>query len=184
MLRSGGISFNLEANAANSITACNAPLFLGAASVEHHMQQPLEPHPSAFGNRVPVQYGSYQMGDQQGTINNMPNIDIASPVEAFSSATTAPTFGSMYNLHAQTTFVPINGVGVVSNSGRYPCTYPGCDQSVKSAGDLGRHMKEHEDGPKEFECPIRDCPRQGEKGFARKDKMKDHLKSRHKLSSL
>lgn len=65
-------------------------------------------------------------------------------------------------------------------NGRLPCTHIGCTQSFQHQHDLTRHMKGHKTGAKDFNCPFRDCPRQGVNGFTRKDKLMDHLKGKHK----
>ena len=64
---------------------------------------------------------------------------------------------------------------------KHRCPYPSCDVSTNRQQDLERHMKKHETGVKDFDCPMRDCDRRGIRGFARKDKLNDHLKAKHKM---
>ena len=80
--------------------------------------------------------------------------------------------------------LPTNSAAVTEAGGRFGCPRPGCNKTFGRAGDLERHTKKHQDGPKEHDCPIRDCPRQGTHGFTRKDKLNDHLKAKHKMSAL
>ena len=59
------------------------------------------------------------------------------------------------------------------------CLYPGCWLRFHDLTDLRRHIRKHREGPRAFNCPAPGCPRKGENGFYRKDKMKDHYKNKH-----
>ena len=100
--------------------------------------------------------------------------ELAAPAPAFSHSVGLPT----------TTPPAVASPATSSTGQRHYCPHPGCGASVKHVADLSRHMKKHQDGPKEYDCPIRDCPRQGLRGFARKDKLNDHLKAKHKMAPL
>lgn len=59
-------------------------------------------------------------------------------------------------------------------------TCPVCHKTYSRLSDLKRHAAKHRAGPKEFNCPATGCRRHiGNRGFTRKDKMKDHVKNKH-----
>ena len=60
---------------------------------------------------------------------------------------------------------------------RFTC--PVCKKTYARSSDLKRHAAKHRTGPREFSCPATGCPYKGDKGFTRKDKMKDHVKNMH-----
>lgn len=59
------------------------------------------------------------------------------------------------------------------------CKHKGCEKALRRMGDLQRHMKSHQDGIREYDCPAPKCRRKGDKGFYRLDKLKDHLNAKH-----
>lgn len=63
----------------------------------------------------------------------------------------------------------------------FVCIHPGCSRTkpFTRKGDLDRHMKSH--SPPEFGCPIHGCKRQGDDGFPRKDKLRDHMRQKHRM---
>ena len=93
------------------------------------------------------------------------NIDYTSP---------SPSNAALYN---PSLYTSAGQAGI----GYYHCPHLGCDVSARRMPDLERHMKKHDSGPKPFSCPMRDCDRHGDRGFARKDKLNDHLKAKHKM---
>ena len=72
-----------------------------------------------------------------------------------------------------------------SNGGSHACPYEQCHKSYGRNGDLSRHIKNKHQQPSLFLCHFRRCPRGiPGMGFARKDKLVDHLKSKkHGLSA-
>lgn len=64
-----------------------------------------------------------------------------------------------------------------ASTGKYRC--PDCGALASRMADMERHMKKHQPESKGFDCLV--CDRHGEHGFARKDKLKDHLRAKHKL---
>ena len=74
----------------------------------------------------------------------------------------------------------VTGGASTTLNGRLACSHVGCSQTFSRPGDLDRHLKSHQAGPKDLDCPVRDCRRKGVDGFMRKDKLMDHLKAKHK----
>jgi hypothetical protein len=66
----------------------------------------------------------------------------------------------------------------------YRCWMPDCEKTYVRSGDLGRHVETFHENPASFLCHFRRCPRSIKgRGFPRRDKLVDHLKSRkHDLS--
>lgn len=62
---------------------------------------------------------------------------------------------------------------------RLTCDHPGCGKGFGRQGDLVRHARDHQDGPKEYDCPALNCPRKGAGGFNRFDKLKSHISAKH-----
>ena len=67
-----------------------------------------------------------------------------------------------------------------------PATAPGsrqicpvCQKTFGRLSDLKRHAAKHCAGPRKFNCPATGCRYKGDKGFTKKDKMKDHVKNKH-----
>ncbi|MCJ1463112.1 hypothetical protein MMC07_001717 [Pseudocyphellaria aurata] len=67
---------------------------------------------------------------------------------------------------------------------RYACSHEGCSSSFNRKGDLNRHRKIHEDGPRRYDCFDDKCKRTGNNGFTRLDKLKVHVARRHPLSDV
>ncbi|KAG7005871.1 hypothetical protein G7Y79_00017g042530 [Physcia stellaris] len=65
-------------------------------------------------------------------------------------------------------------------NGRLFCPHLGCTATFGRQCELNRHARNHQVGPKDLDCPVRDCRRKGANGFPRKDKLRDHLKRKHK----
>jgi hypothetical protein len=67
---------------------------------------------------------------------------------------------------------------------RHGCDYPGCTKTFSRPQDIGRHkLSVHKEGGFRLYCPLvggDGCSREG--GFPRKDKLKDHLLRKHKVS--
>ena len=120
-------------------------------------------------------------------LNNPDGIQAFTPLFADHPELGIPTANAVAPDH---TFVvdPIphlsrENTGVLAEQDATPlvCTYLGCSRTKPFArkGELDRHMKSH--GPPEFDCPVPGCKRQGDKGFSRKDKLRDHVRRGHKM---
>jgi len=68
---------------------------------------------------------------------------------------------------------------------RHFCHYGDCFKSYARYGDLTRHIKTIHEAPSSYLCHFDRCPRSiNGQGFARKDKLVDHLKSKkHRMSA-
>lgn len=66
-----------------------------------------------------------------------------------------------------------------TNNSRYIYLHQGCRRTLKRPGDLDRHLKDHQPGSKEFDCPAPRCLRKSTNGFTRMDKMIDHWTCKH-----
>ena len=80
--------------------------------------------------------------------------------------------------------VPSNTFGSTAVKRTHVCHLPGCKKSYIRIGDFERHMRTVHNNPAHYLCHFRRCPRSIKgRGFGRKDKLVDHLKSRkHDLS--
>ena len=156
---------------------CVVRPFPHLAALDRHMQQHFGLPPIGQGLDAPYHglhtsnLGSvYFMPDDGGQHSSA----FTPPALAFDNAADVSTNASTAVASSATSFA----------DQRHYCPHPGCGASVKHAADLGRHMKKHQDGPKEYDCPMRGCRRQGVDGFTRKDKLNDHLKAKHKMAPL
>ena len=75
---------------------------------------------------------------------------------------------------------PVSYAPFPATQSRVACDYPGCAKDFKRRPDMIRHYKQVHDrqGPK-LSCPWVGCNRFGANGFARKDKLRDHLRAAH-----
>lgn len=74
---------------------------------------------------------------------------------------------------------PNGHLPVQPNIRLYVCQEPGCYiRSFKRIGDLRRHSRSH-DLLQRFPCPASGCNRVGKRGFARADKLVDHMLAGH-----
>ena len=64
----------------------------------------------------------------------------------------------------------------------FSCSHEGCPSSFDRGSDLNRHLKIHQNGPREFDCQADGCKRKGNNGFMRLDKLREHVANRHPLS--
>jgi hypothetical protein len=80
--------------------------------------------------------------------------------------------------------VPSNTFGSTAVERAYVCRRPGCEKSYSHSSEFGRHLRTVHHNPSHYLCHFRRCPRSIKgRGFGRKDKLVDHLKSRkHDLS--
>jgi hypothetical protein len=58
-------------------------------------------------------------------------------------------------------------------------TCPHCPRTFKRLGDVKRHEKVHIPGQRRFHCRQAGCERKGGRGFYRRDKLRDHVKTVH-----
>lgn len=79
--------------------------------------------------------------------------------------------------------VPSNTFGSTAVKRKFVCNWPGCGKSYNWS-DYLRHKQTVHENPSRYLCHFRRCPRSIKgRGFGRKDKLVDHLKSRkHDLS--
>ncbi|OQN95756.1 hypothetical protein B0A48_17946 [Cryoendolithus antarcticus] len=64
----------------------------------------------------------------------------------------------------------------------YVCIHPGCGSSHRRVADLQRHIERvHKFGEKLLDCPVEGCNRVGKYGIGRLDKLRDHLRERHRM---
>ena len=68
--------------------------------------------------------------------------------------------------------------GIQRNS-RYVCLEANCGHTFSRPSDLNRHMKSRHCLPT-FNCPVDGCVRKGGRGFHRKDKLRHHLRQKHR----
>lgn len=66
-----------------------------------------------------------------------------------------------------------------SKAVNFKCEADGCNKKFVRKGDLDRHSKTHQTGPKAYDCIVEQCRRKGYKGFWRLDKLKDHMDCKH-----
>jgi hypothetical protein len=80
--------------------------------------------------------------------------------------------------------VPSNTFGPTAIERGYVCDWPGCEKSYVFIDYLTRHIRTVHCDPSRYLCHFRRCPCSIKgRGFGRKDKLVDHLKSRkHDLS--
>ena len=106
------------------------------------------------------------------------------PITSAQQLQNAPTLPAVmptqYATSTQHQPLPTQHVGAHNvPSRRVRCPHPGCSTSVSRPGDLARHMRIHQAGPRGFNCPAPRCRRKGLHGFERKDKMQDHYRNMH-----
>ena len=65
-------------------------------------------------------------------------------------------------------------------NGKFHCDAPDCKAAFKSMADLKRHSAMHCINPVMHSCEKPGCDRVGDNGFTRKDKLRDHLRQKHK----
>ena len=65
-------------------------------------------------------------------------------------------------------------------NGKFHCHAPDCKAAFKSMADLKRHSAMHCTNPVMHSCEKPGCDRVGDNGFTRKDKLRDHLRQKHK----
>ena len=67
--------------------------------------------------------------------------------------------------------------------GKFICLWAGCEgRAFDRLADLKRHdLRIHHPAPPLFDCPVAGCNRVGRDGLPREDKLRDHLRDRHKI---
>ena len=63
---------------------------------------------------------------------------------------------------------------------KFHCHAPDCKAAFKSMADLKRHSGMHCTDPVMYSCEKPGCDRVGDNGFTRKDKLRDHVRQKHK----
>lgn len=66
------------------------------------------------------------------------------------------------------------------NTAPYICDYSGCGEPFRRRGDFLRHKQKH-DIP-HLPCPVQGCIRRGSRAFYRIDKLRDHLRNKHRMA--
>lgn len=136
---------------------------------------PLSPVPSniemslAINTSVQASTFTYDTSSPLQESFNHVTIPSSSPETSFSSALTiSPT--------PSPTHAPS------PNSTRHPCPHPHCHSTFARQSDLSRHAKIHfPERHRKYHCWKPGCDRNGRKGFTRRDKWKDHVRSVHRL---
>ena len=130
-----------------------------------HFPGPFAPNRTASGYTYPVTFEGHDPH----------NIAAAAHINMFN-----PTALSTVQNNAGNVPSTITSSAPTTLNGQLTCSHVGCTQTFSRSGDLDRHSKSHQAGPKDLDCPVRDCHRKGVDGFMRKDKLMDHLKAKHK----
>jgi hypothetical protein len=93
---------------------------------------------------------------------------------------TTPSTPSMQVLHTSPSSNPASP-SLSSSSPISPDrhTCPHCPRTFKRPGDVKRHEKMHIPGQRRFHCWKVGCERKGWRGFYRRDKLRDHVKTVH-----
>ena len=63
---------------------------------------------------------------------------------------------------------------------KFRCDAPDCKAAFNSMADLKRHSAMHCTNPVMYSCDRPGCDRVGDNGFTRKDKLRDHIRQKHK----
>ena len=71
--------------------------------------------------------------------------------------------------------------GELPKGTKWKCPAEGCSCLFKREAELLRHINIHLSGVRSYECSELGCPYKGDKGFYRKDKLRDHQRNRHGL---
>ncbi|KAI4179836.1 MAG: hypothetical protein L6R41_007609 [Letrouitia leprolyta] len=93
-------------------------------------------------------------------------------------STTSAQEGDLDLYHSPQQRVPSPPVNQEISAG-FTCKAEDCNKAFIRKGDLARHSKSHQTGPKTYDCFVEQCRRKGYKGFWRLDKLKDHLDCKH-----
>lgn len=71
------------------------------------------------------------------------------------------------------------------NTATFKCDWIGCkSKPCRTVYDLRRHKLIHDDTKERYSCMAHDCPRKGNKGFYRADKLTDHILAAHDSDTL
>jgi hypothetical protein len=68
-----------------------------------------------------------------------------------------------------------------ASTNAYTCSYAGCGKMFTRPGDLARHTQQH--GVPQHPCLIHRCNRRGDNAFYRADKLRDHQRRKHGIST-
>ena len=128
----------------------------------------------------PVPFASYKTASPYTSGATSTGYDPHNIAAAADTVMLSPTALSTAHNNAGNLPAIITGGASTTLNGRVACSHVSCSQTFSRPGDLDRHLKSHQAGPKDLDCPVRDCRRKGVDGFMRKDKLMDHLKAKHK----
>ena len=63
---------------------------------------------------------------------------------------------------------------------RWTCPRPDCKRLFHREADFKRHLPVHDQSQRDFPCPADGCERGGSNGFPRKDKLREHMRAKHR----
>lgn len=63
---------------------------------------------------------------------------------------------------------------------RWTCPHPDCKRLFHREADFKRHLPVHDQSQRDFPCPADGCERGGSNGFPRKDKLREHMRAKHR----
>lgn len=125
---------------------------------------------------TPGAYGHFPQTPGGSTFDNTLTIVPGSPPRLAPQANQTPytAVGAVGEGASRQAVASSSSPSASSLGGRYLCLE--CNKTYSRAGELRRHAKKHQPGPRDWECQTPGCHRKGLKGFDRKDKMRDHFK--------
>lgn len=98
----------------------------------------------------------------------------------FSDPAAATQSGTTDYLTSEDSQAPATYHNPASGAPRFVCLFPGCNTTCGRESDLNRHMQRQHQPPK-LDCNVPGCHRKADKGFRRKDKLREHRRDTHGL---